>query len=111
MIYSLERTNAITKWGYKIKILRGYLFDKANIFNLYVDDLYQIKQNHNKNHPMYLISKLLLNSLYGRFGMNYKFYDHSIINNNELYDFIDNYSINEIIELDNNKSLISYFDL
>jgi hypothetical protein len=59
---------------------------------------------------MYLISKLLLNSLYGRFGMDYKLNKHNFIDNNELYDYIDNYTIENIIPLNNNLSLISYFD-
>ncbi|KAH7916880.1 hypothetical protein BV22DRAFT_1027292, partial [Leucogyrophana mollusca] len=109
MYFSEEIYNAM-KFGYKFNILRGYTFDKANIFSEYIDDLYLIKKSHTKDDPMYLISKLLMNSLYGRFGMNYIFYNHIIIEDNELYDFVDNYSINEVIPLDDNKSLISYLD-
>lgn len=60
---------------------------------------------------MYLISKLLMNSLYGRFGMNEILFIHEIINENDLNIYIDKYSINEIISLNNNKILISYFDI
>jgi hypothetical protein len=109
MIFSEEMNNAL-KFGYKFKILSGYLFEQDYIFTEYINDLYQIKKSHNKNEPMYLISKLLMNSLYGRFGMDYRLYEHIIINNDELYNLIDNYSINEVIELSNNKSLISYLD-
>ena len=59
---------------------------------------------------MYLISKLLMNSLYGRFGMNEILYIHEITEDSKLNNYIDKYSINEIISLNNNKSLISYFD-
>jgi hypothetical protein len=59
---------------------------------------------------MYLISKLLMNNLYGRFDMDYKLLSHNIIDNEELYDYIDHYDISNIIELDNNKSLISYLN-
>ena len=82
MIFSEEINNAI-KFGYKFKILRGYLFDKEYIFTEYINDLYKIKQAHNKNEPKYLISKLLMNSLYGRFGMDYRLSEHAIIDNNE----------------------------
>jgi len=56
---------------------------------------------------MYLISKLLMirNSLYVRIVMDYRLYEYVIIDNDELYKLIDNYSINEVINLDNNKSL------
>ena len=52
------------EFGYRLKILRGYLFEKGYIFEEYVDSLYKIKCHSQKNEPMYLISKLLLNSLY-----------------------------------------------
>jgi hypothetical protein len=109
MIFSEEMFNAI-KFGYKFEILSGYKFDKEYIFNDYVSDLYEIKQSHSKDDPMYLISKLLLNSLYGKFGMDYRLFTHNFIDDNELYDYIDNYTIENIIPLDNNKSLVSYLD-
>jgi hypothetical protein len=109
MIFSEEINNAI-KFGYKFKILRGYLFEKDFIFTDYINDLYEIKKANNKNDAMYLISKLLMNSLYGRFGMDYRMDEHIIIDNDQLYNIIDNYSINEIIDLNNNKSLVSYID-
>lgn len=61
--------NAI-EYGYKFKILRGYTFKQDYIFSEYVKFLYIMKNNSNKNSPDYTISKLLLNSLYGRLGMN-----------------------------------------
>jgi hypothetical protein len=97
--FSEEIYNAIN-YGYKFKIIKGSLFDQANIFEEYVTNLYEIKQSHSKDDPMYLISKLLLNSLYGRFYMSDILFYHNIIDNNELYDYIENYSINEIIPLD-----------
>jgi hypothetical protein len=109
MLFSEEINNAI-KFGYKFKILKGYLFEQGFIFTDYINDLYEIKKAHNKNDAMYLISKLLMNSLYGRFGMDYRMDEHIIIDNDQLYNIIDNYSINEIIDLDNNKSLVSYID-
>ena len=65
MLFSPEIENAI-KYGYKFKIINGYLFEKDTIFSDYIDVLYEIKQSKSKDDPMYLISKLLLNSLYGR---------------------------------------------
>ncbi len=66
MLFSDEINNAI-KYGYKFNILRGYLFEKPNIFSDYMPQSgglrpYEIKQSHSKSDPMYLISKLLLNS-------------------------------------------------
>lgn len=85
MIYSEEMINAL-KFGYEFEILRGYFFDsKEIIFEGYISKLYDIKQKYNKNHPMYYIAKILMNSLYGRFGMDdnfttTKFYDQDSFN-------------------------------
>jgi hypothetical protein len=100
------------KYGYTFEIKRGYIFEQANVFSNYVLDLYEIKNSHDKSHPLYFVSKLLLNSLYGKFGMNYEqlFESQIIINNNELFDLIDNNTITEVLDLENNKSLISITD-
>jgi len=59
---------------------------------------------------MYLISKLLLNSLYGKFAMDYRFDEHLIITENELDKLIEKGGpslISEIINLENNKLFVS----
>lgn len=85
---SLEISNA-QKFGYTFNILEGYIFDTADLFSDFVSDLYSIKQNTPKSDPMYLISKLLLNSLYGKFGINphlltYKFVPKFIFEDKSL---------------------------
>lgn len=69
VIFSEEMFKYI-QYGYNFKVIRGYLFDRQNIFKDYINDLYKIKESLNKDEPMYLVSKLLMNSLYGRFGMS-----------------------------------------
>ena len=69
MYTSAEIKNAI-KYGYKIEILSGYLFTSEDLFSNYVNEIYKMKENAPKGSAMYVISKLLLNSLYGRFGLN-----------------------------------------
>ena len=67
-ISSDEMDNA-TKYGYQFVIIRGYLFEGKVIFKDYVEKLYQLRQEYIKSHPMNLIAKLLMNSLYGKFAM------------------------------------------
>jgi hypothetical protein len=69
MYFSEELYNA-QKYGYKFEVLWGYTFKKGNIFKEYVENLYSIRLQYKKSDPMNFISKLLLNSLYGRFGMD-----------------------------------------
>lgn len=78
MIFSKEMDNAI-KIGYKFDILWGYTFTPGLIFDTFVDDLYLIRQTYPKSDPMNYIAKIILNSLYGRFGMNDNFNDIQII--------------------------------
>lgn len=72
MYFSEELINAI-KYGYSFEVLWGYTFERGFIFKDYIDSLYNIRLQYPKSDPMNLVAKLLLNSLYGRFGMNDSF--------------------------------------
>ena len=78
MLFSEELKNAI-KYGYKFTIKSGYLFSRAKIFNNIINDLYNIRTNYPKSDPMNYIAKLLMNSLYGRFGMDDQFTELNIL--------------------------------
>jgi DNA polymerase elongation subunit (family B) len=62
-----EIQKAVEK-GYKVKILGGYVFEKKPLFKNYIKRLYKLKKNSKKNSVDYMTSKLLMNSLYGKFG-------------------------------------------
>lgn len=68
-INSNEMDNAI-RHKYQIEIIRGHEFDTAIIFREFVEELYAIRMQYEKGHPMNYIAKLLMNSLYGKFGMS-----------------------------------------
>jgi hypothetical protein len=64
---SVEIEQAV-KYGLDIKIGYGLYFPKKHkIFTKYVDYFYNLRMS-NKNNALNLISKLLLNSLYGKFA-------------------------------------------
>lgn len=86
MLFSSEMDNA-QKLGYKFEILWGYLFEKANIFKDYVDFLYNLRSQYPKSDPLNYIAKILLNSLYGRFGMDDNFAEINVIHKDYLADF------------------------
>jgi len=50
-----------------------------------VDILYELRGKFPKTDPMNLIAKLLLNSLYGRFGMKDSFLNITIFNDFKLF--------------------------
>jgi len=107
--HSNEIFNAI-KYGYKFEVIRGYTFNSEIIFKEYVNKLYNIKKNTNSGNPEYLIAKLLLNSLFGKFGMNPNFENHIVVDDAKaiLYENNINIEISDVTLLDNNKLWLSY---
>lgn len=67
-IFSDEMNNAM-KYGYTFEIIKGYEFERGDIFSAYVNKMYNLRLEYAKGTPMNLIAKLLMNSLYGKFGM------------------------------------------
>lgn len=108
MYFSEELKNA-SKYGYKYKIFSGYLFEKFDIFAGFIKDIYKIKESYNnsKNSPWYTIAKLLLNALYGKFGMNPDYEEHAIIDNSEIEKYSCKFKVTTMVPL-NNKLLICY---
>jgi hypothetical protein len=96
-----------SKFGYKFKVKR---FEKGEVFKDYVDTLYEIKQNSSKGSPNYIISKLLLNSLYGRLGMNPICEHHKILSNDDAINFYPKINVTNVVDLKNGKELISYYN-
>jgi hypothetical protein len=90
--------------------VKGYTFNKGYIFKDYVEKLYAIKESHPKGSPMNMNAKLLLNSLYGRFGMSPHSDEHIIIPSHLSNQFIldDNFDILDVIDFKNNQELITY---
>jgi hypothetical protein len=67
-IYSDEMWNAMD-YGYTFEVIKGYQFERGNIFKDYVNKMYNLRLQYPKGDALNLIAKLLLNSLYGKFGM------------------------------------------
>jgi len=107
--FSEEIYNAI-KYGYKFKILRGYTFKQDYIFSDYVKFLYKMKVNSDKNTPDYTISKLLLNSLYGRLGMSPDMETNVIVDSDTALKITKKHVVTNAISFKNGKELISFFE-
>ena len=83
MYTSVEIKNA-EKYGYEFEILSGYIFSSEDLFSNYVNSIYKMKESSSKGTAMYTISKLLLNSLYGRFGLNPKLDKYMITSKKDM---------------------------
>jgi len=82
--YCSEELKLALTYGYSIKVYKAYhWYDKANIFKGYVDTLYNNRVKYPKGNAKNMISKLLMNSLYGRFGMSPILENHKIVNSEE----------------------------
>jgi hypothetical protein len=100
--FSEELYNA-QKYGYNFEVLRGYIFESDYIFKGYVNDLYNLRLTYPKTDTMNYIAKLLLNSLYGRFGMDDNFSNSFILNKDEYKEIEESgNNIIDVVELGNN---------
>jgi hypothetical protein len=107
-MYFSEELHKAIEMGYTIKVLSGYLFDKGYLFDNYVTELYRIKESSERGTPMYTIAKLLLNSLYGRFGMNPVAENHVIVSEDEADNIHAKFRVTDVTKFNNGKELISY---
>jgi hypothetical protein len=57
--------------GYRVDVFEGYVFgDSQRIFQNFISDLYAIRLTSPKKSVSEILAKLLMNSSYGRFGMD-----------------------------------------
>lgn len=81
--YFSEELKLAVNNGYKIKVIKGYTFNKEmNVFDEYVKDLYKTKSVSTGS--IRTIVKSLLNNLLGRFGINIKKPVTEIVNDDKL---------------------------
>ena len=90
--------------GYQFEILWGYTFKSDYIFKDYINDLYIIRTSNPKSDPRNMVAKLLLNSLYGRFGMDDSFTYSEIISKEKypLFEDKNKEKISNIIDIGDN---------
>ena len=86
MLFSEEIKNA-KKFGYTFEILSGYTFKSDFVFKDFITDLYQLRTNYDKSDPMNYIAKIIMNSLYGRFGMDDNFTLTTVISKEDYSNF------------------------
>lgn len=68
--YFSEEINYAKNLGYTFEYIEGYIFkSKAPVFENFVNSLYDLRLLYTNNKGLNKVCKLLLNSLYGKFGM------------------------------------------
>lgn len=96
------------KYGYKFDLLYSYKFKRgANLFKEYVDLHYEDKKN--ASDPIKRnVSKLLLNCLYGKFGMKDIESHMKIVKTKDIESITNNYNFDIIAKISDNESVIKY---
>lgn len=112
-VYFSEEIKYALTLGYKFKYKSYYKYERAILFDDFVEDFYKKRLEH-KQDSLGFIYKLLLNSLSGRFGMN----SNSIktkaldLNNSKdlakFYELEIYYGLQDKVSFCNNRVIISY---
>ena len=108
IIHSSEYFNAIK--DYNITISQGYFFNKEDIFSKFVDDLYNLRLKYPKGDPMNYTCKLIMNYLYGRFGMKPITSQQEFVDKEKFLELSQEHTINDFIDLDESGLFVSYED-
>jgi hypothetical protein len=91
-------------------IQMGYLFEKKMLFKEFITQLFRLKNSVAKKHPLYQITKLIMNSLSGRMGLRQELTEYKFMNKLDIEKFTLNkdVTIQDIIEFSGSlKSLVA----
>lgn len=105
--FSEELKFAKEKGGYEIEVYKGYTFNKVyNVFDKYVDDLYEKKANSIGSEK--LINKFILNSLLGRFGLSILKLNTEMLSTDQYAEILATKPVNSAIAISDKDWLVSY---
>lgn len=85
--------------GYRVFPKKMMVFETDYIFKDYVKTFYKLKQNSKVNTPNYVLAKLMLNSLYGKFAQSQD--SEMVVKINNPKDLL-NLEIVDVVDLDHN---------
>ena len=98
VINSPDYYNALK--DYDIQISKGYFFKKEDIFSKFVNNLYALRLEYPKGDTLNYTCKLIMNSLYGRFGMRPILTNQEFVNRDKFKELTEKYEIKDFIDLD-----------
>jgi hypothetical protein len=102
--YFSEELKALTKYGYKFKLLEGYEYSKIDLFSDYVKHFYNIK-NISKGSKKFL-AKLQLNTLYGIFGRKLDGIETINIYKKDMFKYVATRLVKTYIEINEDKATL-----
>ena len=107
--YFSEEVKLAKTLGYKIIVIRKFGFIRGKIFKDFIFLFYNIRKLYSKTNPLNKIAKLLLNSLYGRFGMQFVISQKTILPLRNLKSFKTTKIIKSYTSLDLNNCIVDNY--
>jgi hypothetical protein len=106
-VWFSEELKFAKEHGYEIQVINGYHFNKVNfVFNKFVDDLYKTKLKATGIEKA--ITKLLLNSSFGRFGMSILKPETDIVDKKKLEFLLTTYKVLDMKQLNLDTFIVNY---
>ena len=108
--FTPELLEARDKYGYKIEVIKSYTFAKgSNVFTPFVEHFYEIKSSNQTNKALKIVAKLMLNSLYGKFGANPYHDETVIVSQKEVEELFKIYEIMDVRHIEHtDKEIVTY---
>jgi hypothetical protein len=104
-VYFSEELKAVTKYGYKIKLIKGYEFSKTDLFSSYVEHFYD-KKKFSTTSAERLIAKMQLNQLYGIFGRKQELIETINIPKKDIIKYVKTRIVKTIIDINDEVSTL-----
>lgn len=106
-VYYYKEILKALELGYKIKLIRGFKYEKEEfLFKSFVEEIYEIRKNSTSK-SMNSIAKLILNSLYGRFGMKIFTQSTKFIKSQDIKNIKKDFNIKNIFYIGNDLYTVS----
>jgi len=107
--YFSEEIKLAISFGYRIKVLYGYKFDKTSgIFNSFISKYFDIKAGLSYIKMDRTTAKMILNSLYGRLGMKPYQDNIEIVDSNKAVDILSKFNVKEQYSVTEDLEFIRY---
>ncbi len=99
--------------GYEFKVIRGLVWpEKTKLMEEYIKDSFKMKENSEKGTPAYLLSKLMMNGLYGKFLQKSRFDKVLFVSEKSDWNkIIPNYYVEEIDDYSFKNQAVIYCSL
>lgn len=107
--YFSEEVKLAMSFGYSIKVICGYKFDKtSNVFNSFINKYFDIKAGLSNILMDRTTAKMILNSMYGRLGMKPFLDNMEIVDSAKAEDILSKYVVKEQYQITENLEFLRY---